>query len=138
MTDETMKNLREVEEESSGDVHLLGDILETDGKMGTLNVIEKAQKLEHAERELRLKESQQKLESEKFEYQKKQTKKDNAVKVVVASLAGGGALLGGAAKLVQVILQRKYIKEAYNIEQITTIASPTARSLLKDGTSPKI
>lgn len=137
MTDEAMKKLREVEDETSGDVNL-GTAFETDEKMSQLGVIEKAQKLEHAERELRLKEAQQKLESEKFEYQKVQTKKDNRVKLGAAIVAGGGALLAGAAKIAQVILQRKYVKEAYNIEQVTTIASPTARMLLKDGTSPKI
>lgn len=137
MTDEAMKKLREVEDETSGDVNL-GTAFETDEKMSQLGVIEKAQKLEHAERELRLREAQQKLEAEKFEYQKVQTKKDNRVKLGAAIVAGGGALLAGAAKIAQVILQRKYVKEAYNIEQVTTIASPTARMLLKDGTSPKI
>ena len=137
MTDEAMKKLREVEDDSSGDVNL-GGLFETEEKMSILGVIEKAQKLEHAERELRLKEAQQKLESEKFEYQKVQTKKDNRVKLGTAIAAGGGAILVGAAKLAQVFLQRKYVKEAYNIEQVTTIASPTARMLLKDGTSPKI
>ena len=137
MTDEAMKKLREVEDESSGDVNL-GGPFETEEKMSMLGVIEKAQKLEHAERELRLKEAQQKLESEKFEYQKVQTKKDNRVKLGTAIASGIGAILVGAAKLVQVFLQRKYVKEAYNIEQVTTIASPTARMLLKDGTSPKI
>lgn len=137
MTDEAMKKLREVEDETSGDVNL-GTAFETDEKMSQLGVIEKAQKLEHAERELRLREAQQKLEAEKFEYQKVQTKKDNRVKLGAAIVAGGGALLAGAAKIAQVILQRKYVKEAYNIEQVTTIASPTARMLIKDGTSPKI
>ena len=138
MTDETIKNLREVEEESSVDVTMVGDVINVSEKMDNLGVIEKAQRLEHAERELRLKESQQKLEAEKFEYQKKQNKRDNGVKIGVAIAAGTGAILTGTAKLVQVFLQRKYVKEAYNIEQITTIASPTARALLKDGTSPKI
>ena len=137
MTDEAMKKLREVEDETSGDVNL-GTAFETDEKMSQLGVIEKAQKLEHAERELRLREAQQKLEAEKFEYQKVQTKKDNRVKLGAAIVAGSGALLAGAAKIAQVILQRKYVKEAYNIEQLTTIASPTARMLIKDGTSPKI
>ena len=137
MTDEAMKKLREVEDDSSGDVNL-GGPFETEEKMSMLGIIEKAQKLEHAERELRLKEAQQKLESEKFEYQKVQTKKDNRVKLGAAIAAGGGAILVGVAKLAQVFLQRKYVKEAYNIEQVTTIASPTARMLLKDGTSPKI
>ena len=137
MTDEAMKKLREVEDETSGDVNL-GTAFETDEKMSQLGVIEKAQKLEHAERELRLREAQQKLEAEKFEYQKVQTKKDNRVKLGAAIVAGAGALLAGAAKIAQVILQRKYVKEAYNIEQVTTIASPTARMLIKDGTSPKI
>ena len=137
MTDEAMKKLREVEDDSSGDVNL-GGPFDTEEKMSMLGIIEKAQKLEHAERELRLKEAQQKLESEKFEYQKVQTKKDNRVKLGTAIAAGGGAILVGVAKLAQVFLQRKYVKEAYNIEQVTTIASPTARMLLKDGTSPKI
>lgn len=137
MTDEAMKKLREVEDDSSSDVNV-GGPFETEEKMSMLGVIEKAQKLEHAERELRLKEAQQKLESEKFEYQKVQTKKDNRVKLGTAIAAGGGAILVGVAKLAQVFLQRKYVKEAYNIEQLTTIASPTARMLLKDGTSPKI
>ena len=137
MTDETMKKLIEVEEDSSGDVNL-GGPFETEEKMNTLGVIEKAQKLEHAERELRLKEAQQKLETEKFENQKIQDKKDNRVKIFVASVTGGGAILVGVAKLVQVFFQRKYVKEAYNIEQVTTIASPTARTLLKDGTYPRI
>ena len=137
MTDEAMKKLREVEDDSSGDVNL-GGPFETEEKMSMLGIIEKAQKLEHAERELRRKEAQQKLESEKFEYQKVQTKKDNRVKLGTAIAAGGGAILVGVAKLAQVFLQRKYVKEAYNIEQVTTIASPTARMLLKDGTSPKI
>ena len=137
MTDEAMKKLREVEDDSSGDVNL-GGPFETEEKMSMLGIIEKARKLEHAERELRRKEAQQKLESEKFEYQKVQTKKDNRVKLGTAIAAGGGAILVGVAKLAQVFLQRKYVKEAYNIEQVTTIASPTARMLLKDGTSPKI
>lgn len=137
MTDEAMKKVREVEDDTSGDVNL-GGPFDTEEKMSMLGVIEKAQKLEHAERELRLREAQQKLEAEKFEYQKVQTKKDNGVKLGAAIVAGGGALLAGAAKIAQVILQRKYVKEAYNIEQVTTIASPTARMLIKDGTSPKI
>lgn len=137
MTDEAMKKLREVEDDSSSDVNV-GGPFETEEKMSMLGVIEKAQKLEHAERELRLREAQQKLEAEKFEYQKVQTKKDNRVKLGTAIAAGGGAILVGVAKLAQVFLQRKYVKEAYNIEQVTTIASPTARMLLKDGTSPKI
>ena len=137
MTDEAMKKVREVEDDTSGDVNL-GGPFDTEEKMSMLGVIEKAQKLEHAERELRLREAQQKLESEKFEYQKVQTKKDNRVKLGTAIAAGGGAILVGAAKLAQVFLQRKYVKEAYNIEQVTTIASPTARTLLKDGTYPRI
>lgn len=138
MTDETMKKLREVEEKSVDDVNQLDTILDVEDKAAKLNFTEKAAKLEFAERELRYKENQQKLEYEKFEYQKVQTKKDNRVKVFVASVTGGGAILVGVAKLVQVFFQRKYVKEAYNIEQVTTIASPTARMLLKDGTSPKI
>lgn len=138
MTDETINKLRKVEEESSGDVHLLENVLDVDDKHKTLGVIEKAQKLEHEERRLRLEESKQKLEYEKFEYQKKQNKKDNKIKILVASLTGGGAIIAGVAKLAQVFCQRKYVQEAYNIEQITSIASPTARNLLKDGSNPRI
>lgn len=138
MTDETLERLRKIEEESSGDVHLLEGVLDVDDKHKTLGVIEKAQKLEHEERKLRLEESRQKLETEKFEYQKKQTKKDNRVKILVASLTGGGAILAAFAKGIQVILQRKYVKENYNIEQVTSIASPTARMLGKDGANPRI
>lgn len=137
MTDETLEKLRKIEEESSGDVYVQ-DCFSTDEKQKTLGVIEKAQKLEHEERKLRLEESRQKLETEKFEYQKKQTKKDNRVKILVASLTGGGAILAAFAKGIQIILQRKYVKENYNIEQVTSIASPTARMLGKDGANPRI
>lgn len=138
MTDETMQKLREVEEESSGNVRDLDVILDVDDKQKTLGIVEKAQKLEHEERKLRLEESKQKLESEKFEYQKKQNKKDNIVKIAAAVLTGGGAIIAGIAKIVQVVHQRKYVQEAYNIEQLTTVASPTARGLLKDGSNPRI
>lgn len=138
MTDETINRLKEVENESSGDVHLIGDIMDTESKMNTLGVIEKAMKLEHEERKLRLEEAKQKLEADKFKYQKEHDKKDNRAKVIVACVTGGGTALVGIAKIVQVCIQRKYIKEAYAIDQVTTLTSPTARSLLKDGTNPRL
>jgi len=138
MTDETLANMRKVEEESSGDVHLLEDVLNVEDKYKTLGVIEKAQKLEHEERKLRLEEAKQKLEAEKFEYQKQQNKKDNRVKIFVASVTGGGAIIAAGAKVAQVVLQRHYVKENYNIEKLTAIASPTARMLGKDGVNPRI
>ena len=141
MTDETMQKLREVEEESSGDVNLVGSVFEINEKHQILGVIEKAQKLEHDERKMRLEEDKQKLEAEKFEYQQKQNAKDrfwSRLKVVGEVAAGMGTLALACVKGAQVIIQRRSIKEAYNIEKVTSIASPTARMLLKDSTNPRV
>lgn len=141
MTDETMQRLREVEEESSGNVADLGDVFDGNEKHQILGLIGDAQKLEHDERKLRLEEEKQKLESEKFEYQKKQNASDrfwSRLKVVGEVAAGVGTLTLACVKGVQVIIQRKAIKEAYNIEQVGSIASPTARMLLKDSTNPRV
>lgn len=138
MTDKTMAKLREDEEREADNSALIDGTYNSESKSSILGCIEKAQKLEHAERQMRLEESKQKLEAEKFEFQKKQSKKDNFVKIFVASVTGAGAIIAGAAKIAQVVFQRKYVKEAYKIEQVTSIASPTARSLIKDGTSPRL
>lgn len=140
MTDETMEKLREVEEESSKDVNL-GNVFEINEKNQILGVIEKAQKLEHDERKMKLEEEKQKLEAEKFEYQQKQNASDRfwgRLKVVGEVAAGLGTLALACVKGAQVIIQRKSIKEAYNLEQVTSIASPTARMLLKDSTNPRV
>lgn len=137
MDDTTLKKLREIEDETSSDANL-GNVFETEEKLNTLNVTEKAQKIELAEREMRYKEDQLKLESEKFEYQKTQSKKDNLVKIFIAVAAGIGGALTGFAKCKQVRNQRKYVHELYNIEQLGAIASGTGRALVKDGAMPKI
>lgn len=138
MNNETLSTMREIENESTGDVTMVGDVINVSEKLDNLNVVEKAQKLEHAEREMRLKEAQQRLEDEKFEYQKEQSKKDNLVKLGVAFLAALGAIITGCAKAVQVHKQQQYVHELYNIEQLTTIASGTGRALTKDGAMPRI
>lgn len=137
MTNETMHKVREVEEDVSTDVNL-GSVFETSEKLDQLNVIDKAQKLEHEERKLRLEEAKQKLEAEKFEYQKEQNKKDNRVKLWVAGLTSAGTIIVGVVKGVQVYLMRKYTKENYQIEGFSSIMSPTARGFAKEGTNPRI
>lgn len=136
MEDATLKKLTEIEDETSGDANL-GSVFETDEKLNSLNVTEKAQKIELAEREMRYKEDQLKLESEKFEYQKTQSKKDNLVKIFVACVAGAGAIINGFVNWKKVRNQRIYVKECFNIEQLGAIASGTGRALVKDGILPK-
>ena len=138
MNNETLETLVMEEEECVKNSKSYDAFLDTTEKEKALNNLEKAQRLEHDERKLRLEESRQKLEYEKHEYQKKQNKKDNVVKIILGGLAAAGGIIMGAAKLVQVVLQRKYVKEAYEIDKITTLTSKTARDLLSEGTKPKV
>lgn len=138
MNNETLSALVKVEEEYVKDAKSLDDLLDTDAKTQTILAMEKAQKLELDERRMRLEESKQKLENDKLEQQKKQAKKDNIIKIVVGIFAGAGGILVGLAKLKQVHNQRKYVQEAYAIEEVTTLTSNTARNLLSDGTNPKL
>jgi len=134
MTDETIKTLRDLEKSLTDDASLL-DASNIENQKNILSNVEKTQKIELDERRMRLEELKQQLECDKFEYQKKQDKNESIIKVVCQGLTFLGIALPVGLKL---WFQRKYVKEAYNIEQITTIASPTARSLLKDGTNPRI
>ena len=138
MNNETLSALVKVEEEYVKDAKSLDDLLDTDAKTQTILAMEKAQKLELDERRMRLEESKQKLENDKLEQQKKQAKKDNIIKILVGFLTGAGGILVGLAKLKQVRNQRKYVQEAYAIEEVTTLTSNTARNLLSDGTNPKL
>ena len=138
MNDETLNSLVKQEEDYVREKESLDALLDTDEKEKAILTLEKAQKLEHEERRLRLEESKHQLESERLEYQKKQDKKENWIKIALGVLTGLGGLLIGGAKLKQVINQRKYVNEAYEIDQITTLTSKTARDLLSDGTNPKI
>ena len=138
MNDVTLNALVKEQEEFIKDNETLDALLDTDDKQKVIITLEKAQKLEHEERRLRLEESKQKLETEKLEYQKKQNKKDNFVKIILGGLAASGGILVGVAKLIQIHISRKAIKEAYAIDEVTTLTSKTARDLQSSMTNPKI
>lgn len=138
MNDETLRSLVKQEEEYVINAESLDALLDTSDKEKVILTLEKAQKLEHEERKLRLEESKHRLESERLEHQRKQDRKDNWIKIGLGVLTAAGGLLVGGAKLKQVVNQRKYVKEAYEIDQITTLTSKTGRDLLSDGTNPKI
>ena len=138
MNDETLKTLVKQEEEYAKNAKSLDAILDADEKEKSTITLEKSQKLEHDERRLRLEESKYKLEYEKFEYQKKWNIRDTLAKIGLGALAAAPGIIMGIAKIKQVANQRKYVKEAYAIDQITTLTSKTARDLLSDGTNPKL
>ena len=138
MNDETLNSLVKQEEECVKEAKSLDVLLDTTEKEKAILTLEKAQKLEHEERRLRLDEYKHQLESDRLEYQRKQDRKENWIKIGLGVLTAAGGLLIGGAKLKQVIDQRKYVNEAYEIDQITTLTSKTARDLLSDGTNPKI
>jgi hypothetical protein len=138
MNNEALEALVKMEEDYTKEASTLDALLDTDDRQKATITLEKAQKLEHEERRMRLEESRQKLESEKLEYQKKQNKKDNIVKIVIGSATAAGSILVGIAKLIQIHISRKAIREAYAIDQVTTLTSKTARDLLSGMTNPKI
>ena len=138
MNNETLRTLVEIEEDHVKNAGSLDALLDTTEKEKAILTLEKAQELELKERRMQLEESKQKFEADKLEHLKKQAKKDNIVKLVVAGLTAAGGLAVGIAKLWQVGNQRKYVREAYAIDQITTLTSKTGRDLLSDGANPKI
>lgn len=149
MNNETLNALVELEQDQVKNANSLDSLLDAPEKEKAMITLEKAQKLEHAERQLRLDESKQelaigdaefkkRLELEKFEYQKKRDKKDNIVKIIVGGVTATGTILVGIAKLIQIHISRKAIKEAYAIDQVTCLTSKTARDLLSSSTNPKI
>lgn len=141
MNNETLNKLRKVQEDYVNNAELLETVLDAHEKNETIFAMDKAQEMEHAERELRLKEDKQKLEAEKFEYEKKQSFWETVIKGIAAAgtfVGAAGTLLIGGAKLKQVFDQRKYVAEAYVIDGLTTLTSKTARDLLSNGTNPKL
>lgn len=138
MNDETLKTLVKVEQDYIDNADSLDALLDTDDRQKTILAIEKAQRLEHDERKLRLEEARLKFETEKNEYQKKQNMTANLIQIGLGVLAAAGAILGGVAKCIQVHNQRAYVREAYAIDQVTTLTSKTARDLLSSGANPKI
>lgn len=141
MTDEALKKIREMQTESIENMHDLSDVFDTDEKLNALSIDEKAQRLEHEERKMRLEEDKQRLESDKFEHQKKQDRRGFWIRVVEVGagvLTAAGLLLKGIADVSKVYNQRKYVKEAYALDQVTTLTSQTARNLLKDGVNPRL
>lgn len=142
MNNEALENVVKIQTESSSDVHLVGDILETDGKLNTLNVMEKAQRLEHDERKLRLEEQKQRLEAEKFEYQKKQDRKSfwfKAAEIAVNALSGGAKIFEAGVKLHQTNVMEKTLYEGYHIDQIQgNLTTGTGRTVQKLLENPKI
>lgn len=142
MTDEALKNLRRIQTESSANVKELGDILQYDGSMDSLNVTEKAQKIEITERELRLKEESQRLEAEKFEYQKKQDRRGIWLRI----FEGVVNLLGTGAKIAEVVVDNKKVNveatalhDGYVIDQIQgNLTTGTGRTVQKMLMNPKL
>lgn len=135
MNDETLKKVRVIQEDSSGDV-FVQDCFSTDEKQKTLGVVEKAQKLEHEERRMRLEESKQKLEAEKFEYQKKQNKRDNLTKVGLGVLSFLGVTIPVFLKLRRM---DKAIDTTLKLEgHGDIISSQTARTFMKEEVNPRI
>lgn len=131
MTDKTLKDLEKIEEEHVQDVYLdVGD------KSNTIGVTERATKLDHAERKLRLEESQQKLEYEKFEYQKKQSRRDNLVKIGLGVLTFLGVTIPSIAKLRRM---DKAVDTSLKLEGLgNIISSPTARTFVKEEINPRV
>lgn len=139
MNDATLKKLVKDEEEMINNVGSYDAFLDANEKEKATMTMGAAQKLEHEERRMRLEESKTELEFEKLKYQKEKDKKDNRVKIAVASLTGGPTALLAIVKLIQVIVQRKAIHEAYAIDEVTAgLSSKTARNVQMDLTNPKI
>ena len=138
MNNETLNALVKEQEDYVKENESLDALLDTDDKQKAILTLEKAQKLEHEERRLRLEESKHALETEKLKYQKKQSRVDNIVKIGLGVLAASGGILVGVAKLRQVHISRDAIKEAYAIDEVTTLTSKTARDLQSSLTNPKI
>lgn len=139
MNDATLKKLVKDEEEMINNVNSYDAFLDASEKEKATITMGAAQKLEHEERRMRLEESKMQIEFEKLKYQKEKDKKDNRVKIAVASLTGGPTALLAIVKLIQIIVQRKSIKEAYVIDEVTAgLSSKTARNVQTDLTNPKI
>lgn len=138
MNDETLKSLVKQEEDYVKEAESLDVLLDTEEKEKAILTLKEAQKLEHEERRLRLEEAKHRLESDKLEYQRKHDRRELAIRIGLGVITAAGGILVGAAKLKQVIDQRKYVQEAYEIDQITTLTSKTGRDLLSNGTNPKI
>ena len=139
MNDATLKKLVKDEEEMISNASSYDALMDVEEKQKTMLTMEKAQKLEHEERRMLLEESKVKLEVDKIDYQKKRDKKDNVVKIVVASVAAVPGIMLGIVKLIQIHIQRKAIREAYVIDGVTAgLSSKTARNVQTDLTNPKI
>lgn len=153
----TLEKLVKDEEDMISNASSYDALLDVEEKQKAMLTLDKAQKLEHEERRMLLEESKLRLESDKLEqqkmleeskfqleydkldYQKKKDKKDNIVKIVVAGVAAVPGIMLGVVKLIQIHIQRKAIREAYAIDEVTAgLSSKTARNLQTDLTNPKI
>ena len=138
MNNETLKALVKEQEDYIKNNESLDALLDPNEKETVILTIEKAQKLELDERRMRNEESKQLLEIEKFEYQKKQDSRDFWGKIIVCAIGAIPAIFVGGVKLYQIIVQKEKVEEAYAIDEVTTLTSPTARNLQSSLTNPKI
>lgn len=140
MTDETLKMVQEMQRKNLEDFDQTDYILDLDDvQQKKLTMTKELQKLEHDERELRLKESEHELEVEKFKYQQEQdarnaeNQRNRAVIENIAPILGQG---------ISAVWNFGIVPNVFNwgmkYEQTNSISSKTFRGFYSEMLRPKL